>query len=311
VRIAFASLAAGVWTVLRAPHILLIVYALTVLIALPFAVAMGGVLREALNDPVMLQPDARLLSMDWWLSFEQHAGDLARTFRPGMLGFAAPLGNISALLDGSRPAWFLVAGAAVYAVVWSWLWGGLIDGFARGSVTVRTLFGGGARWFSRVFGLSCAALVIYVVILVAARLLFENIRSGPDEAFEGRTRVLWEIAVYVAVGLALIGVNVVADYTRICVVLEPRTLKAAFDEALRFVTGNPGRVVIVYVLTAVLFAALLTLYWIFERAARGAPAISNALLVGQLFILGRIAVRLTTAAAEVRLFQQIGRVDRA
>jgi hypothetical protein len=305
VRIAFVSFASGVWAVVRAPHILLIVYALTLLVSLPFGIAMGGLLRETLNDPVMVQPDARYFSVDWWQSFSQYANGFERTFWPGMLGFAAPLGNISAILVPELRPLAVVAVVAIYGLLWAWLWGGVIAGFARGSLTIRTVLGAGTRLFPRMLALSFVALVIYTAVFWGLYPLMSGMAlHGPTTVSDAaRDIAIAQFILYAVFGFLLVVINVVVDYTRVFLVVRSLTLKAAFGEAIRFIRANFPRVSLLLVLIGAMFIALLTMYWLFERAARGAPTLSNAVLVGQLYILSRIALRLTTSAAEVRLVQ--------
>ena len=72
------------------------------------------------------------IDVDWWNQFRSHATGLAATFTPTVIGGAAPLDNLSPVLDGTpRPA-ILMLPAAVGVVMWALLWGVALRRFAVG-----------------------------------------------------------------------------------------------------------------------------------------------------------------------------------
>ncbi len=94
----------GLGLAVRAPGLLLAVVAVTVLTAIPFAVVVDSdVMASLAAQPPPSAIGGWEIDAEWWLEFRRHATGLAATFTPAILGFAAPLDSVSALLDGKRP----------------------------------------------------------------------------------------------------------------------------------------------------------------------------------------------------------------
>jgi hypothetical protein len=68
----------------------------------------------------------------------------------------------------------------------------------------------------------------------------------------------------------------------------------------RFVRRNPGAAIALYALDALLFLAVIGVYFLL---APGANANALAFAVGQLYIVLRVMVRLQFAASQIALFQ--------
>src|SRR5688572_24628504 len=114
-----------------APALLLGVYALTVLLALPLAITMRGLLRTHLGPSLAAESVAGGVNYDWWQEFTSQATGIGTTFSPTIIGFAATLDNISSVLDGQREVLPIVGALALYLAGWTFLAGGIIDRYAR------------------------------------------------------------------------------------------------------------------------------------------------------------------------------------
>src|SRR5262245_21752909 len=121
----------GMHRVFRAPAILAGTYAITLLLALPFALTLRRSIEGQLRRSLAANAAADGVDYDWWQEFRTQTAGLATTFTPSLIGFAAVLSNTSGLLDGQRPmapiAWALV----LYLLVWTLLLGGIVDRYAR------------------------------------------------------------------------------------------------------------------------------------------------------------------------------------
>jgi hypothetical protein len=74
--------------------------------------------------------------------------------------------------------------------------------------------------------------------------------------------------------------------------------------------ANAPAVAVLYLLTGLLVVALLTVYGVTEAYGGTRVGGWRAVLIGQAYVVGRLALRLTFAASEVRLFQRVnGRTD--
>ncbi len=100
----------GVRRVNAAPFVLIGMFAVTLLIALPLAIALRGMIEAHLGDSLTAAAVADGNDLDWWHEFSSQASGLGTTFVPSIVGFSAVLDNIGGLLD-NLPMAATVAGA--------------------------------------------------------------------------------------------------------------------------------------------------------------------------------------------------------
>ena len=130
----------------RAPAILLGVFALTFAAAVPFAIVMRSALATHLGSSLEAAAAADRANWNWWQEFISQASGLGATFTPRIVGFAATLDSLSAILDARLETRALLGLLAGYLALWTWLQGGVIDRFARQRPTrVRWLHRGQQR----------------------------------------------------------------------------------------------------------------------------------------------------------------------
>jgi hypothetical protein len=234
------------------------------------------------------------------------AAILSRAVEPAMPGFAAPLDNLSAVFDLSRRPAHALAGAAAYGLVWVLLWGGVLDAFAHGAGG-RGLIGGATAHLFPMLKLSLVALCAYVLVfLVLHPILFRWI-FGVVTADLASERVAFAIRVafYALLVLPLAAISLTIDYARVQTVLfERRRTFDALAASAQFIRRRAASVVVLLAASGLCFAGLLSGYWAFDRLTRGAPSLRSVVVVGQAYILGRLALRLCYAAAQVRLAQR-------
>src|SRR5438309_2352595 len=101
----------GVRRVNSSPAVLAGAWALTVLVSLPLAIGLRGLIEQHLGQSVAADAAASGVNYDWWQEFSDQATGLGVTFKPTILGFGAVLDNLSAFLDNEhRPV--VILGAA-------------------------------------------------------------------------------------------------------------------------------------------------------------------------------------------------------
>ena len=103
--LSFKAWTEGLRQVARAPLLIVLTVIVTVAAAAPFALVLGAELRAALADQPPIALGSSEIDADWWNEFRSHADGLAATFTPTVIGFAAPLDNLSAIADGTRRPW--------------------------------------------------------------------------------------------------------------------------------------------------------------------------------------------------------------
>lgn len=302
------ALVTGYRRVVAAPAILASAYAMTLAAAMPLALLLGTRLQAHLGASLMADSAANGVNWDWWQEFTGQATGLDATFTPSVIGFAAPLDNLSAFLDHSpRPTGVVIA-AAVYGALWLFLWGGVLDRYARGRPTrSHGFFAACGVFFSRFVRLGLLAGVLYWALIGPAHdWLFGTLytRVTRDVTVE-RVSFLWRVGLYAMFGAALIMVNMIVDYAKIRAVVEDRrSMIGAFVAGARFVLKHPGKASCLYLSNGFLFVLLLLLYALAAPGAGGGGLdIWRAFVVGQAYVLARLFLRLMFAASQVSLFQ--------
>jgi hypothetical protein len=301
---AVRALVAGLRMVLRAPGLLLFVSLVTIASALPFGIVLADRLRTALADQPPIPLEAVEIDAEWWLHFRAQARGLEATFTPAIVGFAAPLDNLSALVDATARPLVLVVPVTLYALVWAFLWGGVLHRFHQGGgASAREFLRAGLRQLPRFAVIAAVAAGASIALFVTVHVwLFGPVysRLAANAATE-RDAFLWRVLLYVIFGSLLAVISLTADYARVSSVANvAHTFRQSLAAAVRFIRRNLSAVVTLYLLTGALFVALLLVYGVADRRFGG----WRAVLLGQAFLIGRLAIRLTFAASEVSLFHR-------
>ena len=300
----------GMWAVVRAPILLAAVALATLLVAMPFGLVLGQRVQTSLANQPPLAAGGGEIDPDWWAEFRNHASGLEATFTPTVIGFAAPLDNLSAVLDGTARPIALAGPIALAVVLWAFLWGGLMDRFVRGRAAgPRGFLAAGWRHFSRFAIISLASgVVILVLYLTVHAVLFGPVYTWlAGRADSEPLAFLWRIGLYVIFGGLIAVVGLVADYARVSVVVsDGRSAREAIRLGATFVRRHFSTVLTLYVLTGTMFVAVLAAYGVLDIYGGSRVGGWRAIVLGQAYILARLAIRLMVAASEVALFRSVG-----
>jgi hypothetical protein len=298
----------GIARVAGAPVILACVFVVTLLAALPLSIAMRDALQAHLGDSLVAEQVARGVNVQWWSEFTKQAGTLGKTFQPGIIGFAAVLDNLSAFADGAARPSPLVWLGACYLVLWLFLAGGVLDRYARARPTrAHEFFAACGVYFLRFLRLApFIALSYYLLFAVVHPVLLENAFDDLTRDVTAERSVFFlRLALYAIFGVLLVLVNIVFDYAKVRAVVEDRrSMMGAIFAGTRFVRRNPAAVASLYLLTASLFVGLLLVYAVAAPGANSTGAgFWLGFAIGQLYLLGRLWIRLVFFASETALFQ--------
>jgi hypothetical protein len=294
----------GLFLTIRAPGLLLAILLVTMTSAIPFAFA----IEPALMESLALQPPAAAgsseIDPEWWIEFRRQATGLAATFTPAILGFAAPLDNLSALLDGTpRPA-ALAWPVLLSAVVWAFLWGGVLHRFATGDSSARGFLSAATRCFGRLIAITMIAaaanLLIYLSVhAVLLGTLYDAIAASVSTE---RDAFLARVALYAVFAAVLALLNAVFSFARIAIVAHGETnIVRALTHAWLFVRACFTSVTSLYVIFAAVFVLAMIAYGALELAGGSRVGGWRAVAIGQAFIAFRLALRLGLGASQVRL----------
>lgn len=296
----------GVAAVARAPLVVAAAALVTMLVALPFAIVLGTHLQESLASQPPVALDETEIDPEWWQEFRAHARGLDATFTPAIVGFAAPLDSISAVLDGRRPAAAVLGPIALSIVGWAFLWGGALQRYHAGrAIGVKAFTAAGLRLMPGFIAIALvAAIAIVVLYLTLHALLF-----GPVYKFlEARTAseqlaFFARVVLYVIFFAPVAAVGLMADYARVAAATaRASSVATSLRAGIVFVRRNFGAVLTLYLIGASIFAAVTAGYGLLEIYGGSQVGGWRAIVLGQAYIVFRLVMRLAAAAAELRLF---------
>ena len=303
---------AGVLRVVRAPLLLAGLYLLTLLLAVP----VGALVQRSLPPPetvdVVDPNDPLAPDLDWLDEVSVRVPGLARFLSPEIIGAAAPMMNVSAILDGTRPPLAGVVAVAVFFLCWTAIWGGVITRLSRGSAIGLPAFVAASRRSAPgLLRLGVAESVVYVSLYATAHVvmfgpLYDWLTAGAIE----RTAFAWRVALAGVFGVALLAISQVLDYARLEIVAGSPGVGNAVTRSAALVWRRPAAVAGLLLLNGTCFVVLIAGYAASEFVPGGSvPSLSRLLLAGQALILGRLILRIILAAAQFELHQRIVRSE--
>ncbi len=298
----------GIRRVNGAPVVLLGMWAVTLFVALPLAIALGGMIEAHLGRSLAAASAAAGTNYDWWQEFSAQASGLGTTFVPSIIGFGAVLGNIGALVDNLPLATTIAGAVAAWMVIWSFLSGGVLDRFARARRTRTSgFFAACGVHFWRFLRLGIIAWCAYAALFgyVHGWIFDQALGRLTRDVTVERTAFMMQLGGYLVFGALLVLVNVIVDYARVRIVVEDRrSAIGALVAGARFVRRNAGTVAGLYLLNTLAFLLVLALYAVTAPGAPGSGIRAlEVLVIGEAYILYRHYLKLIVYASETALFQ--------
>jgi hypothetical protein len=298
----------GIRRTTKAPVILACVYLVTLATSVPFSMVMRSAIAAHLGNSVAAEQAARGFNYQWLLEYQGQADALGKTLGTNVIGFAAVLDNLSAIADAERrPPAMLWLGAA-YLLLWLFFTGGIIDRYARNRPTrSHEFFTACGVYFVRFLRLApIVAITYYALFTYVHPLLLEDAYAQlTDGVTAERTAFVYRLALYLVFGALLATASLIFDYAKVRAVIEDRrSMVGAIVSSARFVRRNVAAVIFLYLANGLLFLAVLFVYAVIAPGVGGtAVRIWMGFVVGQLYLVGRLWVRLIGFATETALFQ--------
>jgi hypothetical protein len=292
-----------------APAVIVGIYVLTLLTALPLALSLRDTLRESLGSSLAAGEAADGVNYDWWQEFSGQATGIGSTFTPTVIGFATTLDSVSGLLDRRRLNTPIAWALGVYAAAWMFVTGGILDRYARDRrVGAYGFFAASGTFFFRFVRLGIVAAIGYWFLFTYVHeWLFARwyVNVTRDIAVE-RTVFYWRVLMYAIFVSLLAAWALVFDYARVRAVVEDRrSMTGAVIAALRFIVHHPSRVIGIYGMNAGLFLLVVAMWAVINQGAGGSGVwMWVGLCVSQCYIAGRLIVKLQVLASETALFQR-------
>ncbi|MDH4063720.1 MAG: hypothetical protein OEW19_04915, partial [Acidobacteriota bacterium] len=300
-----ASFGDGLGRVRRASWVVVGLWVSTILVALPPAVVLRGMIADHLGASLMAEAAATGVNLDWWNEFLAQAVGIGQSFVPAVIGFAAVLDNLSRLADNRGLAPTLAGLMGAQIAVSLFLAGGVLDRLARDrALGAAAFFSACGVWFFRFLRLGVVAGTAYWLLFAYVHpWLFDTLyTTWTHDLTVERTAFVIRSALYATFAAMVCSVNVITDYAKIRAVVEDRrSMIGALASGVRFVARHPAQTGLLYLLNIAGFLLVVGGYLL---AAPGASAGMTAFAVGQVFIVMRVVVRLQFAASQTALFQR-------
>ncbi len=304
------AFAAGVRDAVGSPALVAVLWLALVAVALPAGVIIEQSIRQSIGASRVDESLLAGLDLGWLGEYEAAARGLERSVSVSMVGAGAVFDNLEAWFSGELftllPA---AAWGALYAAVWLFLLGGVLDRLARRQrgFVLAPFVAAGARFFPRLLRLAAVSAVFYWAVYRLGRWLFPWIERRLGEVTVERTMLAAHLAGAALVVLLLAVGNLVFIYAKIALVCEGRrSALVAVLRAVRFVAARPLRAIALYGLLGLLAVALVALYAaVAPGPGQGSwPAVLAAFAVGQLYLVARLTLRLAWLGAHVRFWER-------
>lgn len=189
-----------------------------------------------------------------------------------------------------------------------YLTGGIVATLASDSrITLRRFSTGAGRFFWRYVRLLLIFLVVFGGILAANSEWLEPYVSDQEKTVTtDRASFLWSVGNQAAIFLAAAFALMVFDYAKIRTVIQRRrSMVVAVLSALGFVLRRPIRTVSLFAMNLLILVLLFASYLLAENLLSNATYASmfTLLIVQQLLILGRIWMKLSFFASQIKLYE--------
>ena len=321
---AWASINDGVRSTLGAPGLVSSLWLANLLLAFPAGWLVRQHVSHSIGPSLFHQTLREGFDLDWYSEYEQATGGLAATLRPSIVGPGAVLDNLELWFSGGLFSQHLslLALALAHAVLWLLLLGGIIarlagmqgletatDSHATGEVLGPAgLILRGVRMSPRILQLSVVAGLLYFAVYRLAWIVFPWIERACHDVTQERTLLTYHLIAAACVVALLTAVNLLFDYAKIVVVLEPKlSPSSALARAMQLVVANAGQVALVYYGLGAALLAVSALYLLLAPGAGQSTTLGilGAFVVGQLYLWFRFAGRLVFLGSATALYGRL------
>jgi len=309
---AWRAMASGARRALGSPVMLVWLWLVTLLVTLPAGWIVGRALEQGIGTSLAHETLREGFDMTWYGEFDDEARGMATTFTPTHAGAGAFFDNLESWVDGGlfRQVSTVAVPVAIYALLWLLMLGGVIDRFADRETRpgIRRFFASGGRLFFRLFRLALLSAVPYgVVYWLVLRSTKWLERSTEDVTVESAV-LFYTVLVALAAALLLTAIHACFGFAKVATVVdERRSMVFAALRGIAFVVTHPVKTIGLYGGFLLLSASMLGVYALLAPgiAQQSWKSVAWATAWGQLFLLGKMYVRLSLLAGQVTLYQSV------
>jgi len=306
-----SAISRGLRNSLGSPVLLLWLWLVTLLVALPAGVAMHESVRSDLGLSLAGEGLVGQIDRGWLEEFEFRARGFEKSLGMIQLSSAAVLENLEGWWSGRLFTMDrgLVALAGAHLLVWILMLGGLLQHLAKGGgrLKLHEFFAAGARHFGPLLRLTILSGFFYFAVFRLARRLFPWIEDLTRDVTRETTALAANLAGVALVLILLALLSSISDFAKISIVTQNRrSAVLASVRGLVFVLRRPLRVAVIRLSFGLLLVLLIGLYVSMGPGSGQASwlGVAGALLVGQAYLLARTALRVSLLAAQLDLARE-------
>jgi hypothetical protein len=306
----FNAISSGFANVIQSKRYIFFAYGMNLLISLVLGIALASTLSQSIGNSLAGENLRNGFDELWYPGFSAQTQGLSETFHPSVVGIGAVFNGLEKMLDGSflRGNWEVTGISFLYLLLWTFLSAAFISLYARPKGQ-PSFFQRGVEFFPRFLLLGIMAGVIYFLLFYfvmewLSKAVDELIRETIDE----RIHFCYVALKYLVVWGFIWTVNLVFDYSKIVMVVKDhKNALSAPLIAMRLVFSNFGKTYGLYLSLGAVWILMMLFYWM---AAPGAGqsnwiTIFGTFVVGQIYLLARIATRCLFYAGQTSMFKVI------
>jgi hypothetical protein len=247
------------------PFVLLVLWLVNVVVALPAAWVMTRALHDSFGSSLARDRMLDGFDMEWFGEFKSVAKGLETTFAPFLTGVGAFYENLEAWVGGGLFRGFpgIVGLGLIYGLVWAFLLGGALARFARPDEkpAAARFVQSGAIYFFRFVRLGLLSAPLYYLVYRLHGWLQDGLYTLTRDITVERRVLFYSLLVLALVAFLLALIHVCFACAKVATVVENRrSMVMAALRGVGFVLSHPAQTLGLYFLVALIHAALLALY---------------------------------------------------
>ena len=308
----FKALSTGIKRVNKNKKMWFFLLAINILVALVLTFPLYSAVKTSIGDSLMGERLTKGFDYRWYDDFRYRFrdSDFITYLSPTLVGSGAFFSNVDSLVMGRffqfSPT--VVVLIAIYVLLNILYAGGILGVFhsPEEKFTIKRFFSFGGSYFNRFFRLFIISCVFYgILYFVAAPNIYKMVNRFSETAFSERIVMVVALILSVVMFFLLFLVNMIFDYAKIrTVVGDSRSMLKETGRAIAFVFKNFGKTLGLYYFIGLLGIAFMVIYGTVEpQILQTTPLlVLLAFVWQQVYMLGRIWVRLTFFSSQLNLF---------
>jgi hypothetical protein len=290
-----------------------IIYLVNLCAALLFAFPLFVLFRSQAGSLVIRDELLSGLSYSWWSSFHFSAEGLASSIRPSLSGGFGPLfDSLELLLTGQflSYGWFIFVIAVAYLFIAAFFNGGAIALFAdeRKSFSAARFFSGAGAYFHHMAALAATTIIIFaglykIINPFIFKIVDSIVADTTSQSFSWIVNLIGYILIFALVFLIML----IFDYAKVIVINDKKTSSwLCIWLSIKFIFGNFFKAFGLNLLLVLFAVALVIVGGTLLSFIKPTQVflILVVLLIQQIYVMTKIAVRLTFYASETVFYQQ-------